>query len=127
MPYEALSSCSKIRALGISLGSLALLVLLGSCKGGSDASSSGIPINTATGLSDSPFISGDGQRLYFTYSRYDYVKLWVVYFLPVLGLHYLLEAWRRGRWRAGIVFALASLVLHGATCAFWKRRTGTWL
>ena len=56
-----------------------------------------------------------------------YVKLWVVYFLPVLGLHYLLEAWRRGRWRGGVVFALASLVLHGATCAFWKRRTGYWL
>jgi len=56
-----------------------------------------------------------------------YVKLWVVYFLPVLGLHYLLETWRRGRWRGGVVFALASLVLHGATCAFWKRRTGTWL
>src|SRR5437667_4484237 len=56
-----------------------------------------------------------------------YVKLWVVYFLPVLGLHYLLDAWRAGRGRGGIVFALASLVLHGATCAFWKRRTGTWL
>src|SRR5256712_5485134 len=56
-----------------------------------------------------------------------YVKLWVVYFLPALGLHYLLEAWRRGRWRGGVVFALASLVLHGATCAFWKRRTGYWL
>src|SRR5256885_10495525 len=27
----------------------------------------------------------------------------------------------------GVVFALASLVLHGATCAFWKRRTGYWL
>ncbi len=56
-----------------------------------------------------------------------YVKLWVVYFLPALGLHYLVEAWRRGRWRGGVVFALASLVLHGATCAFWKQRTGDWL
>jgi len=56
-----------------------------------------------------------------------YVKLWVVYFLPALGIHYLVEAWRRGRWRGGVVFALASLVLHGATCAFWKRRTGYWL
>jgi len=56
-----------------------------------------------------------------------YVKVWALYFLPVLGLHYLLEAWRRGRWRGGAVFALASLVLHGATCAFWKRRTGYWL
>jgi len=72
MPYEALSSCSKIRALGICLVSFALPLLLSNCKGGTDASSSGIPINTATGLSDSPFISGDGQRLYFTYSRYDF-------------------------------------------------------
>ena len=56
-----------------------------------------------------------------------YVKLWVAYFLPALGIHYLVEAWRRGRWRGGVVFALASLVLHGATCAFWKRRTGYWL
>lgn len=30
-----------------------------------------IPINTA-GWSDSPFISRDGQRLYFMYSRYDF-------------------------------------------------------
>jgi len=56
-----------------------------------------------------------------------YVKLWIVYFLPVLGVHYLVEAWRRGRWRGAIVFALASLVLHGATCAFWKWRMGYWL
>src|SRR5437016_3079521 len=56
-----------------------------------------------------------------------YVKLWVVYFLPALGLHYLLEAWRRGRWRGGVAFALASLLLHGATCALWKWRTGYWL
>ncbi|TMB48293.1 MAG: tetratricopeptide repeat protein, partial [Deltaproteobacteria bacterium] len=56
-----------------------------------------------------------------------YVKLWVVYFLPALGIHYLVEGWRRGRWRGVVVFTLASLVLHGATCAFWKRRTGYWL
>ena len=56
-----------------------------------------------------------------------YVKLWVVYFLPALGIHYLVEGWRRGRWRGGGVFTLASLVLHAATCAFWKRRTGYWL
>lgn len=31
-----------------------------------------VGINTATGWSDSPFISRDGQRLYFMYSRYDF-------------------------------------------------------
>src|SRR5207253_6126435 len=56
-----------------------------------------------------------------------YVKLWVVYFLPALGLHYLLDAWRRGRWRSGVAFALASLLLHGATCALWQWRPGYWL
>jgi hypothetical protein len=73
MPFEGSSSRFGIRALGICLVSFALPLLLGGCAGGKpDASSSGIPINTAAGLSDSPFISGDGQRLYFTYSRYDF-------------------------------------------------------
>jgi len=74
MRFEASSSRSKIRALGICLVSLALPLVLGSCKGGSSSSSSSarIPINTAAGWSDSPFISGDGQRLYFMYSRYDF-------------------------------------------------------
>src|SRR2546421_9298145 len=70
MPLEASRSPFRIPVWGICLGCLALL--LGSCKGNPDASSSGIPINTDAGLSDSPFISGDGQRLYFTYSRYDF-------------------------------------------------------
>jgi len=70
MPFEASSFFFRIPAWGICLGCLALL--LGGCKGNPDASSSGIPINTEAGLSDSPFISGDGQRLYFTYSRYDF-------------------------------------------------------
>jgi hypothetical protein len=35
-----------------------------------------VPINTATGWSDSPFISRDGQRLYFMYSRYDFGR-WI--------------------------------------------------
>ena len=36
-----------------------------------------VPINTATGWSDSPAISRDGQRLYFMYSRYDFAP-WIV-------------------------------------------------
>lgn len=31
-----------------------------------------VGINTSTGWSDSPSISGDGQRLYFMYSRYNF-------------------------------------------------------
>ena len=47
------------------------LVSLGGCGGSSSSVSAtalGIGINTATGWSDSPFISGDGKRLYFTSS-----------------------------------------------------------
>ena len=72
MPFEASSSRIKIWALGICVGSFALPLLLASCKGGNSDAPSGLPINTEAGLSDSPFISGDGQRLYFTYSRYDF-------------------------------------------------------
>lgn len=36
-----------------------------------------VPINTATGWSDSPFISRDGQRLYFMCSRYDFAP-WIL-------------------------------------------------
>src|SRR5256714_15098716 len=71
MPFEASKPRFRIPALGICLGCLAL-PLLASCKANPDASSSQIPINTAAGLSDSPFISGDGQGLYFSYSRYDF-------------------------------------------------------
>jgi hypothetical protein len=52
-----------------------------------------------------------------------YVKLWVVYALPALGLYYLLGR----RWRAAAAFVVTSLVLHGATCAFWKVKLGTFV
>ncbi|HXJ32999.1 MAG TPA: hypothetical protein VMS22_03090, partial [Candidatus Eisenbacteria bacterium] len=51
-----------------------------------------------------------------------YVKLWVVYALPALGLYYLVGR----RWRGAIAFAIASLVVHAATCAYWHRRVGTY-
>lgn len=55
-----------------------LAVLLGACSLTGCSSSPSMPpagrvgINTAAGWSDSPFISGDGRRLYFMYSRYDF-------------------------------------------------------
>lgn len=47
---------------------------LAACGPGAPAPSpaEGVGINTAGGWSDSPFISGDGQRLYFMYSRYNF-------------------------------------------------------
>jgi hypothetical protein len=50
-----------------------------------------------------------------------YVKLWVVYALPALGLYYLAGR----RWRAATAFTVASIVIHGLTCAFWKYKTGS--
>lgn len=55
------------------LALLAAVMGLVSCGGGgSGATASRVPINTGTGWSDSPFISRDGQRLYFMYSRYNF-------------------------------------------------------
>jgi hypothetical protein len=71
---------SWLRAFDIPLGALAITVSLNACGGGGGGDSGAPPpapgprvgINTAGGWSDSPFISGDGQRLYFMYSRYDF-------------------------------------------------------
>ncbi|TMB17265.1 MAG: tetratricopeptide repeat protein [Deltaproteobacteria bacterium] len=52
-----------------------------------------------------------------------YVKLWVVYALPALGLYYLAGR----RWRAAMAFAIASAVIHGATSVFWKAKLGTFI
>jgi hypothetical protein len=54
---------------------LALVLAAGffaGCSGGGSESPTHVPINTATGWSDSPHISRDGNRLYFMYSRYDF-------------------------------------------------------
>lgn len=77
--------------------------LLSQCGngGGGSAPPARIPINTATGWSDSPSISRDGQRLYFMYSRYDFGP-WIISggaTQPVLagpdrpGLHHSANPW----------------------------------
>ncbi len=62
---------------GLIVCALLVLVGCGSGKSGSPPARSSVPINTAGGWSDSPFISGDGQRLYFMYSRYDFAP-WIL-------------------------------------------------
>lgn len=56
------------------LASTLTLLSCGGADGTGDDTPFGnpVPINTARGWSDSPFISRDGQRLYFMYSRYDF-------------------------------------------------------
>jgi Tol biopolymer transport system component len=57
-----------------------IAVLLINCTNSSNPQAahptSHIGINTETGWSDSPFISRDGKRLYFMYSRYDFAP-WI--------------------------------------------------
>jgi tetratricopeptide (TPR) repeat protein len=50
-----------------------------------------------------------------------YVKLWAVYVLPALGLYYLAGR----RWRGAGAFVVASVLIHGATCAYWQAVLGT--
>jgi tetratricopeptide (TPR) repeat protein len=50
-----------------------------------------------------------------------YVKLWVVYALPALGLYYLVGR----RWRAAASMTVTSLILHGVTCVYWYTRVHT--
>ncbi len=52
-----------------------------------------------------------------------YVKLWAVYVLPALGVYYVAER----RWRGLAAVTVASLVIHGATCAFWHAKVGSYL
>jgi hypothetical protein len=68
MPSAHTHSLTRFIAL------LAASLGLASCGGnaGGSAAPTRVPINTATGWSDSPFISRDGQRLYFMYSRYNF-------------------------------------------------------
>lgn len=70
------------RSAGASFVLFAGLVLfagiLSPCSNGGGSPPPGrIPINTASGWSDSPSISRDGQRLYFMYSRYDFGP-WII-------------------------------------------------
>lgn len=67
-----------MKAAGIRFGLLAVFLSLNNCGGSiSTPLPTRIPINTGTGWSDSPFISRDGQRLYFMYSRYNFAP-WIL-------------------------------------------------
>lgn len=68
----------NMKATGIRFGILVLFLSLNNCGGNTSIpSTTHIPINTGTGWSDSPFISRDGKRLYFMYSRYNFAP-WIL-------------------------------------------------
>ena len=56
-----------------------------------------------------------------------YVKLWIVYFLPILGIYYLYRIVKKRQWQGVISCALVSIVLHGITCVMWKFTTGFYM
>lgn len=65
-------------AAAATLHVLAGLALAGCGDGAPSPAPTGrVGINTTGGWSDSPFISGDGQRLYFMYSRYNFAP-WII-------------------------------------------------
>lgn len=56
-----------------------------------------------------------------------YVKLWAVYFLPIVALFYVSQ-WRWQRRIHGLLaFLLLSAALHASMCAFWRYSVGSWL
>ena len=70
-------------------------------------------------LEDRPIRQGIALALCFWFGFY--VKMFVVYALPALGLYYLIGR----RWRALASFTVASIVVHGATCLYWKAKIGS--
>ncbi len=53
-----------------------------------------------------------------------YTKLWLVYWIPLLGIYYLVELWKKKEWRGPASFTLSSLLLHSLTVCFWKWKMG---
>lgn len=56
-----------------------------------------------------------------------YVKLWIVFILPVLGIYWLKQGIVHRQWKPLISCVALSLVLHGLTCLFWKQTIGFYL
>jgi hypothetical protein len=114
----------RLRALlgGLVVATAPFEVMLGSLR----ANDSYLELAMAVGLAVLVFLEafpvwqGLGLALVFWFGFY--VKLWVVFALPALGLYYLLGR----RWRAAVAFMVGSLAIHGATCAFWHSRLGTY-
>lgn len=56
-----------------------------------------------------------------------YVKIWVVYIFPALGLYYLVQIIKHKKWRGFISFFLFSALFHGITSIFWEIKTGSFI
>jgi len=68
-----------------------------------------------------------GMLLAFLFWFAFYVKLWVIYLLPALGLYYLYQIVKHKRWQGLASFSTASVVIHGITCIVWKIKAGVFM
>ncbi len=56
-----------------------------------------------------------------------YVKLFVVYSFPVLGIYYLVRLFKHHQWQGLASFTLTSAILHGGISVIWKWHIGSFL
>lgn len=70
-----------------------------------------------------PFLQG--LALAFFLWLAFYVKLWVVYLFPALGIYYLVQVYRTKIWRGLFSLCFFSVLFHAITSFFWKFETGS--
>ena len=56
-----------------------------------------------------------------------YIKAWVIFFFPVLGIYYLVQILKCKKLKGFESFLIFSIILHGITSIFWKIRTNTFI
>jgi hypothetical protein len=56
-----------------------------------------------------------------------YVKVWAVYFFPVIIAYYAVIVRREGVWHGVACFLAGSILLHGATGLYWTLKIGTFV
>jgi hypothetical protein len=56
-----------------------------------------------------------------------YVKVWALYFFPVIIVYYAALLRRENRWQGGASFLAVSMVLHGAMGLYWWLKIGTFV
>jgi hypothetical protein len=54
-----------------------------------------------------------------------YVKLWIVYILPLIFLYYGQKILKHQKWKGAISFFVCSFLFHGAISIFWKIKVGS--
>jgi hypothetical protein len=69
-----------------------------------------------------PYIQGILVAFFLWFAFY--VKLWVVFLFPVIGIYYLYEIVKNRNWQGAKSFIIYSILLHGITGIIWKIKIG---